>query len=694
MPEDVQHILCDLDFDAGIEISAEVFERLRSDLDSAPLSVQDPLKQIQATADEFQTRVIEARAEVIRMLAPAGSGKTQTVANRVLRRVSEGVKPERILVLTFDNAAAGSLRATFQSELAKHNLSSLAVKITTLNAFGYELLRTYFPSEYKGVVMAKRQHALIRELHTELQKRSEERFRSLPTNIQRRFYLDIFSLLKNELFDPRSLDAQKLAEHLMASVQAQPFFAEARDPAAAKLVAEALIWLYRGYERLLQRDKVIDFDDQKLRPYVLLSDSPDLLSRVQGAFAEVIVDEFQDINRLDFELVKLIAARAVLLVTGDDDQAIYGFRGCSPEFIINLEAHLGRPVVHYELQKNYRNPANIVEIADRLIRKNTNRIPKNPIPTRSERVTINVVASQSAGIEAKLIASQILRLKSSCHISFSDFAVLYRTNAQSLPLQIEFLLGGIPFHVREEDSILHNEILERLIGSLRVKAALDSGREPSPQDAALFVRAYFRYVPAPLTGVLERVFRDGPSFLETVASGALAGVLRKVEGSHLAELALEVSKARGLLRTLDVLARFRGLQGMIGSLEDVLDERVPLGEIYSLASSFRGGIAEFATMLDTAVERARAQVGGTAEEGQVALATHFRAKGRQWHTVILATCNEGLIPHKRAPLEEERRLMYVALTRASANLIVSYVKKMCNMKVEASRFLAEAGIGA
>jgi DNA helicase-2/ATP-dependent DNA helicase PcrA len=694
MTEDVQHILCDLEFDAGIEISAEVFERLRSDLDSAPLSVQDPLKQIQATADEFQTRVIEARAEVIRMLAPAGSGKTQTVANRVLRRVSEGVKPERILVLTFDNSAAGSLRATFQAELTKHDLSSLAVKITTLNAFGYELLRTYFPSEYKSVAMAKRQHALIRELHTELEKRSEEHFRSLPTNVQRRFYLDIISLLKNELFDPRSLDAQKLAVHLMGSVQAQPFFAEARDLAAAKLIAEALIWLYRGYERLLQRDKVIDFDDQKLRPYALLSDSPDVLSRVQGAFAEVIVDEFQDINRLDFELVKLLAARAVLLVTGDDDQAIYGFRGCSPEFIINLEAHLGRPVVHYELQKNYRNPANIVEIADRLIRKNTNRIPKNPIATRSERVTINVVASQSAGIEAKLIASQILRLKRSCHISFSDFAVLYRTNAQSLPLQIEFLLGGIPFHVREEDSILHNEILERLIGSLRVKAALESSSEPSPQDAALFLRAYFRYVPPPLTGALERVFRDGSSFLETVASAELSAVLRKIKGSHLVELALEVSKARGLLRTLDVLARFRGLQGMIGSLEDVLEERVPLGEIYSLASSFRGGIAEFATMLDTAIDRARSQVGASAEEGQVALATHFRAKGRQWHTVVLATCNEGLIPHKRAPLEEERRLMYVALTRASANLIVSYVKKMCNMKVEVSRFLAEAGIGA
>jgi DNA helicase II / ATP-dependent DNA helicase PcrA len=693
MTEDVQHILCDLEFDAGIEISAAVFERLRSNLDSSPLSIQDPLKQIVVTADEFQTQVIEARAEVIRMLAPAGSGKTQTVANRVLRRVSEGVKPERVLVLTFDNSAAGSLRATFQSELAKHNLSSLAVKITTLNAFGYELLRTYFPPEYKGVVTPKRQHGLLRELLSELQKRSEERFKSLPTNLQRRFYREIFSLLKNALFDPRSIDAQKLAEYLMGSAQAQPFFAEARDPAAAKLVVEALIWLYRGYELLLQRERMIDFDDQKLRPYALLTDSPDLLSRVQGAFAEVIVDEFQDINRLDFELVKLLAARAVLVVTGDDDQAIYGFRGCSPEFIINLEAHLGRPVVHYELRRNYRNPANIVEIADRLIRKNTNRIVKSPIATRTERVSIKVVASQSAGIEAKLIASQILRLKASSHISFSDFAVLYRTNAQSLPLQIEFLLAGIPFHVREEDSILHNEILERLIGSLRVKAALDSGREPSPQDAALFVRAYFQYVPAPLTGALERVFLEGQSFLETVASGALGGVLRKAEGSNLAETALEASKAKGLLRTLDVLARFRGLHGMIGSLEDVLEERVPLGEIYSLAGSFRGGIAEFATMLDTAIERARSQVDASAEEGQVALATHFRAKGRQWHTVVLATCNEGLIPHKRAPLEEERRLMYVALTRASANLIVSYVKKMCNLKVEVSRFLAEAEIG-
>ena len=131
---------------------------------------------------------------------------------------------------------------------------------------------------------------------------------------------------------------------------------------------------------------------------------------------------------------------------------------------------------------------------------------------------------------------------------------------------------------------------------------------------------------------------------------------------------------------------------MIGSLEDVINERVPLGEIYTLATSFRGGVTEFADMLDTAVERARKQVGASAEEGQVALSTYFRAKGRQWHTVVLATCNEGLIPHKSAPVEDERRLMYVAITRSSANLIVSYVKKMCKTKVEASRFLSEAGI--
>jgi DNA helicase II / ATP-dependent DNA helicase PcrA len=160
----------------------------------------------------------------------------------------------------------------------------------------------------------------------------------------------------------------------------------------------------------------------------------------------------------------------------------------------------------------------------------------------------------------------------------------------------------------------------------------------------------------------------------------------------LAEAMLDVVKAPSLFKALDLLSKsFKGLRGMVGSLEDVLEGDVPLGEVYELAASFRGRIDSFVETIDTALKRAREVKAGHEENG-VVLATFFKAKGLQWHTVIITSCNQGIIPHKRALIDDERKLFYVALTRASSNLIVSYLKTSCKTKVARSCFLAEAGL--
>jgi DNA helicase-2/ATP-dependent DNA helicase PcrA len=130
---------------------------------------------------------------------------------------------------------------------------------------------------------------------------------------------------------------------------------------------------------------------------------------------------------------------------------------------------------------------------------------------------------------------------------------------------------------------------------------------------------------------------------------------------------------------------------MIGTLEDAVDGGVPLGEVYELAASFRGRVESFVETIDGALQQAREAQAGNERDG-VALATYFKAKGLQWHTVILTSCNQGLIPHKRAPIEDERKLFYVALTRASSNLMVSYLRTSCKIKVAPSCFLREAGL--
>jgi DNA helicase-2/ATP-dependent DNA helicase PcrA len=451
--------------------------------------------------------------------------------------------------------------------------------------------------------------------------------------------------------------------------------------------------MFTGYERLLQREQRLDFDDQKLRALKCLEASPNALSFVQRQYDEVIIDEFQDVNELDFALVNLVAQEARLVITGDDDQAIYGFRGCTPRYIIELEKHLGRTVESFELRRNYRCPRNIVDHATRLIRHNKWRIEKNPIAHRADDASIKVVESTTATAEAKMIATTIERVRRrNKDLRYSDFAVLYRTNAQSLPIQIQFILRDIPYSVREQDNILHNSELEKLLGVLRTKLALTKGSQPSGADAVLCLRSYFQFVNERAVSRLESSFNNAASFFDALSSRPILSLLPKLKDSRFVAAMQQIVKAPTLSKTLDLLAKdFRGLRGMVGSLDEVLDNQVPLGEVYELAASFRGRLDAFVDTIESALKRAKEKKAGEEESG-VALATYFKAKGLQWHSVILTSCNDGLIPHRKAPVEDERRLFYVALTRASSNLVVSYLKTSCKTRVIPSSFLSQAGL--
>ncbi|MCI0393258.1 MAG: ATP-dependent helicase, partial [Acidobacteria bacterium] len=424
----VNHIYTDLEFSLDFEIRDEALKKLEESLTRAPLDIRAPLHGFIPKADSYQEKIIQASEETIRIVAPAGSGKTQTILNRVLNRIRDGLAPERILILTFDNAAISSLVSKLNDQLRELNLTLDKLRIQTLNAFGYDLLKNYFPHEHKPIIPNYRPRYFIRDVKEALKNRSPERYQVLPAAIKDRFYPEFFGFLKNELFDPRNLEAQRLADFLLQSKQAKPFFEAGAAPNTVRQVIEAVSWLFMAYERALQHNRLMDFDDQKLRAYIELQNSPQIRDTVQRKFSEIIVDEFQDINRLDFALIKVIAERCALTVTGDDDQAIYGFRNCTPGYIIDLEKCLNRKVASYELRVNYRSPANLVEHATQLIRHNTWRIEKNPIPNISQRAEIKIVSSLSAGLEAKFIVSFIHKVRrAKAGINFQDFAVLYRT---------------------------------------------------------------------------------------------------------------------------------------------------------------------------------------------------------------------------------------------------------------------------
>jgi superfamily I DNA/RNA helicase len=356
---------------------------------------------------------------------------------------------------------------------------------------------------------------------------------------------ELFALLKNALHDPRTGCERTFARFLSSD----PVAYERMTELGADLQCAdpgTIAALFAATERVMRRARVLDFDDQKLRALALL-DRPDLRARVEGHWVEVVVDEFQDINRLDFELVRRLAVRADLVVTGDDDQAIYGFRGCSSEFIVGLAGLLGREVDSHELAINYRNPPNLLAHAVRLVRRNRGRIPKSPVAARTDEARLTIAATGGSEAEAAGLAHRA-RKALQCGRRPEELAVLCRTNAHCGAVAERLLAAGVPCRVR--------------------------------------------------AGADDRTPGDG---------------------------------------------------------------------------------------------RARRPVAAEGPADGVTVATYFRAKGLQWPLVFLPGCNEGLVPHPRAPLEDERRLFYVALTRASAELVVSWVERP-REGTRPSRFLQEAGL--
>lgn len=471
------------------------------------------------------------------MVAPAGSGKTQTIVERVLGRIQEGVPPERVLVLTFDRAARRSLVERLASRSRERGIDAHGSTVSTLNAFGAALLRRHAPEEPRAVADDVLADRLLGASAAEC---------GLAEDLVGHGALvrEVFALLKNALHDPRTESAREFARFLRSDPVARDRMEElASEVPRADHVTVAR--LFAATDRAMRRARVLDFDDQKLRALALF-ERPELRERIPALWDEVIVDEFQDINRLDFALVRRLASRADLVVTGDDDQAIYGFRGCSSEFIVGLARLLGREVDSHELAINYRNPPNLLQHAVRLVAHNRGRIPKSPVAARTDAAAVLAAPAGSPESETAGLAHRARKAIAGGRRP-RELAVLCRTNAHCASIGAKLRAVGIPCRVRTEV--------------------------------------------------------DGGAGRRRTA--------REAEG----------------------------------------------------------------------------------DDGQdaVTVATYFRAKGLQWPVVFLPGCNEGLIPHPRAPLDGERRLFYVALTRASEELVASWVA-LPRDEARPSRFLAEAGL--
>jgi len=622
--------------------------------------------------DPFQQRVIDASGRSIRVLAPAGSGKTETLVRRIQKRIADGVDPRRILVLTFDTNANGAF-------LAKSAALGLRQRpdTRTLNAFGLWVLRQFFANERHNVGQPS-----FLPIDPTLGR--------LVEMTERRALTDIFGILKSHLFDPREADKTELQKWVRAHYQRlvpEAWFARYGFEQAGSF-ARAINGEFRRYETFLADRGVIDFDDQKLRAFKLLQAHPVVLAQIQARYDEVIVDEFQDINRLDLELIRLTAEESTLIITGDDDQAIYEFRWASPDFLIDPRKTLGREFTSYELGVNYRCPTLILDHAMRLIGHNHHRVPKSPTSGAEATGTIERIEGEDRLKEASAILARIQHIqRENPDSSFRDIGILYRRNAQHFAIQVALATTGIPYTVRKEFDlrIIWDAALRLLDLSTSVRRGDPTGGPDYRVAIANFSR--FRYVPdASRSTIYRAASTPGPvhwdlvlSAIETAAGRARALAFRTA--MH------RLTSATTIDAELDIIER--EFLGIAENREQ--PEESPLSLLHDILARKRSTRLESIERLRSFVEKTTSS---HAPGDAVDLCTCHGAKGRQWRTVILPSCNEGVFPDPQGSanardLEAERRLFYVAMTRAAEHLVIGHAPVKGDRKP--SRFLFEAG---
>ncbi len=628
------------------------------------------------TLDPFQQKVVEATATSIRMVAPAGSGKTETLARRVQARIADGIAPNRILLLTFDNNARQSVTRKLEALDVPQT-----VRVSTLNAFGYQLLNSHFPDERRR---------MVREVYFP----ASPILNDLVAEYGHSVFTEMLGKIKNAAIDPRTIDPGDLAtwcaknrEHLLRDLEDDPILEDVSDVRFGRELAREM----QGYEQFLEQKNGIDFDDQKLRPLIRLQQDDLALERLQGSFDDVIVDEFQDINLLDAKLINLISGQSSLLITGDDDQAIYGFRGATADFLIHPKQELHREFTSFELAINYRCPPRILDAAGTLIDFNEHRIDKHPRSHKHNPGEIEVHKARDAEGECEVIAKRINDVLRTGPVSA---AVLVRRRSQLPGIQSAMIREGTPFQVDMKEDL-------RITWSLAMRALkiapLRVGKTPDAATRAEIVRMFAQarnYDRSRIEQLARLTELDEIAFPGPELQQHLFERDQKELSEGIKALIGEMGVATRL-RSLDPLLNTQVKTYMDGGKAEARDradrDSSRLSGLVELASEKGLTAKTLIARVEKMLEKQRPAFRG--EIPTVELSTCHGAKGREWQLVCIPHCNAGVFPDARSAegthLEAERKLFYVSMTRASEHLICTW---SAERRDEPGVFLIEAGL--
>ena len=602
-----------------------------------------------------QTEAVAHNKGPCMVLAGPGSGKTLTIAKRIEYLIMKHkVRPEEILVITFTKYAAGEMRDRFQYVMEGRRLP---VTFGTFHGIFYGILKWAYRLNQSNLLSDEEKYRILREILPGIDWDQE------PEADEEKDYL------------------QELAIEI-GNVKNNCMDIEEYEP--VKYTTEKFRKLYRTYEETKKKYRKIDFEDMLIQCRDLFMKRPDILKKWQEKFQYILVDEFQDVNQEQYDVVRMLAApQDNLFVVGDDDQSVYGFRGAKPgimkEFMKDYPK--ARQIL---LDVNYRSSGYIVKGALRVIGNNKIRFEKKIEAFRKPDETVHVQEVKDPVQEAEYVLERIREYREK-GVSYTEMAVLYRTNVDARAMSELMTEYQIPFVMKEHlNNIYEHFIALDMISYLRLSQG-EYDRKYFLQIANRPNRYLTRE--SMKTGnvsyeSLRRYYRDKDWMVDRIDQ--LEWDMKMICDKTPYAAIQYIRKRMGYDEFLKEYAAYRKI-----SSEDLF---AVLEEIWQNSKGY-GTIKEWFEHIESYGKMLKEQNKKNGEKEGVNLMTMHAAKGLEFDTVFVIEANEGSCPYKKATadeeIEEERRLFYVAMTRAKRKLVISYVKEKNGKDLLPSRFVSE-----
>ncbi len=601
--------------------------------------------------NDSQKKAIQHGEHPMLVIAGPGSGKTTVLTRRIQYLIEEyRVNPSQILVITFTKAAATEMQNRFNNIMGRRT----GVTFGTFHAVYFSILRAAYNYSIDNIIKEDNRQLILRQ--------AVERSSMEPDDI-------------NEFIGNLAGEISRVKTE---GVDINAYY-------SANCPEEEFRKIYRYYDRALKSARLIDFDDMLVYTYELLTQRNDILKGWQRRYQYILIDEFQDINKIQYDVIRLLAKpEDNLFIVGDDDQSIYGFRGSKPDIMLNFNKDYpdAQKVL---LDTNYRSTANIVEAAGRVIANNKVRYAKNINTVNEPGTKVEIAEFNDINEEYRRITDNIRALVKAGK-SYRDFAVLFRTNSTAAPFVRKLVEQNIPFVIKDGvPNMFDHWIAKDFLTYMTI--ALGSRKR---RDFIQIMNKPVRYIGRDYLSdeeisfdELEKYYEDKPWMIERIDK--LNNDIIRMASMPPYAMINYIRRGVGYDDYLKEYAEGHNIDKQ--ELFDMADEIMDSATECKSCAAWLEYIGEYTRSLKESVGKRRG------DEDVVVLTTMHSSKGLEYDTVFIIDANEGITPHKKASfdteIEEERRMFYVAMTRAKKKLYIYYSKERYNRKLEPSRFVQE-----